>query len=522
VKGAGLTLSLLLAGATVHAQSWPANEWRVNSEREQYERVVWLAAGGAPEPAMRPYHIATALPWWQPWRDSTADSLPSDHVRALAPIGFAVYNGAFPWATTHGVWLGRGLTAGAIVGAAARYRWFTARLQPVVSYAVNLPFELENPSAGFADPVRPFRIDHPQRFGGTSLTVLDAGESFLRADLRALTLGISNERLFWGPEVRHSLILSGQTGFPHLFVGTNRAVPTPIGRFAARLVYGRLTESEWAPPAPTPLRFGSGMVASWLLPGDAVEVGGTRFFHREWPHAFTGRDLLAPFGSLFFDDQFFAGGAADNQLASVFGRARFQRAHFEIFGEFGRNDRSSSQRDLLLEPEHNSAWILGFLKAFALDSSRGRLWSARLEAANGRISPIQHRTRIQASFFEHTPITQGHTQHGLLLGTPLIERATGLELSVDRWSREGRAGVTLFQRQMPPDDSVGVRRDLARTQWDLSASALRFTSRGSVSLRTGIVFDLGRFPGRDARNLYVQAEFSPLVNRKLAASMTDQ
>jgi hypothetical protein len=294
-------------------------------------------------------------------------------------------------------------------------------------------------------------------------------------------------------------------GFPHLFLGTSQALRTRIGRFAGQVIYGKLSSSGYAPAAPTSDRFGSGVLASWQPPrGRGFEIGVSRFYHREWSVGGPGLgDLTVPFGSLFQDVQSTKAGAADNQIVSLFARWRAEEAGFELFGEFGRNDRSGGGRDLALEPEHNSAWLLGFAKTFVRQG--GELWMLRGEYVNGRITALQRLGRGQATFYEHTPITQGHTERGQLLGSPLLERSSGIELAVDRWAKWGRVGVTLMQRAMPSDLAEGASVQTARSQWYTEASAVRFMGRNELFARGGVVLDLNRLPSSDEQNIYLLA-----------------
>ena len=125
--------------------------------------------------------------------------------------------------------------------------------------------------------------------------------------------------------------------------------------------------------------------------------------------------------------------------------------------------------------------------------------------ANGRITSLQQLGRGLATFYEHAPITQGHTQRGQLLGTPLMERSSGFEFSVDRWSPRGRTGVSVLQRAMPSGLGVGDPSRTTRSQWYTEASAVRFMGRYELFARGGLVFDLNRRPGSDETNLHLLA-----------------
>jgi hypothetical protein len=477
---AGLLLPVL-AGA----QGYRTEESSVGSEREAYERVRALAFGT-----------------WTPAVLVRTTTPGQPRVVVLRPSVATFANTGFAWRVAP-VWTGRGATLWASTGAVANWRSVSLRVEPFVSVASNAAFELDG-AVGFRDAMVRSGIDLPQRFGDEPFASVDLGESHATFSQFGVSAGFSSERLFWGPGVKHALVFSSNApGFPRLFAGTSQPLKTPIGWIHGQLIYGRLSETEWAPVAPSAARLGTGFVAWWSPWSSWLSLGATRFYHREWPRTFELAHLLAPFGSFLFDEERFGGGATDNQLASLFGHLRIPEAHAELFGEFGRNDRNVDLRDLSLEPEHNSAWLLGAQKAFRIDSTAGVFWRARLESASGRVSPIQNLGREQATFYEHASITQGHTQRGLLLGTSLIERAGGAEAAVDRFDSRGRLGMQLLQRQMPSDLRVSQPEERQRTQWDLRFSGMRFVGKSEFTWQIGNVWDLNRFPGRDVTSLYL-------------------
>lgn len=510
-----LTLAIwaLLLPAALGAQ-W--RELTVGSEAELYVRAMQTRGAWDGEPAsIRRYGPSVIEDWSRdslsghPWRGRfQADSA---HVWLLRPMVETSFNSAFPWGFNDGaIWQGRGANVAASVGFGARWRWFSLRVEPLIFRAQNAPFQLVGDTTRganpFVDGLTPGSVDIPQRFGRSAYQRIDPGQSELRADVGPVAAGVSTMNEFWGPGIHNSLLLDANAaGFPHFFLGTSRALVTPLGRFSGRVIYGKLSESAYAPGVDVADRIGTGLVVVWQPPsGRGFEIGGARFYHRFWPAGgLRLSDLKIPFGSFFGDAQVNSGGSADNQLASVFARWRAEDSGFELFGEFGRTDRSADLRDLSLEPEHNSAWLLGFAKSWR--PSDDELWMLRGEFVNGRVSMIQDLGRGQSTFYDHTPITQGHTEDGQLLGTPLLERAGGFEVGLDRWAPWGRAGLTIIQRLMPGDLNPAVSAATARSQWYTELSAVRFVGPSEWFAKAGMVFDLNRFPGRDVSNGYLQA-----------------
>src|SRR5262249_29525637 len=156
----------------------------------------------------------------------------------------------------------KGANVWATAGAAFRAGILSVRVEPFVELAQNGAFRLEPTPAGrspYVDDLRPGTIDLPQRFGPSSVRVIDPGQSYIRLDWRGVAAGASSENLFWGPGVKESLLLDDNAaGFPHVFIGTSHLIHTPIGGFHGQLVYGRLTESDWAPTSVSTARLGAG------------------------------------------------------------------------------------------------------------------------------------------------------------------------------------------------------------------------------------------------------------------------
>jgi hypothetical protein len=514
----------VLAAASARAQSARGLESAVGGEWELYARA--LAGRGLlhGQPwSSRPFAPSVLETWADslktphPW----ADALNRDGRRSvsiLRPSLNVSYNSGLPWGLQDGaVWQGRGATVWGSAGALWRGGPFSVRLEPMFSYAQNRAFTLLRNANGsvYGSALEAGFIDVPQRFGDKAYAFVDPGQSFARIDIAHVAAGFSTENLFWGPGLKNALLFDANAaGFPHVFLGTSDAVRTPVGSVYGRIIYGRLEQSEFSAASASRSRLGAGAIAVWMPHGDVFELGVARFYHHRWTGQLGRDELLSPFGSFRHDAQVAnkTTDAPDNQLASAFATVRVPRAGLEIFGEFGRNDRPGSFRDLELEPEHNSAWLLGFLQT--LNWSERSFWTLRAEAANGRIAALQDLGRGQSTFYDHGRLTQGHTERGQVLGTPLIEASSGMNVAIDRWGKTGRLGAELFERQMPDTLATGFgSRAGARSQWDLSASMTRFVGGTDLSLAVGHVWDIHRFEGRDAHNAYVRVGIRPSIGR---------
>jgi len=442
---------------------------------------------------------ATAVGLDGPWRiDSTQ--------RRLAFRGGRIHlglNTGFPLAREDGpAWAGRGITVAASPTLAGRWGVFSYRMAPELWWTANTDFALipAGPTP-FSDPAKGGSIDLPQRFGPDPLGRIDPGESHLAAEWRGVRVAVTAGALRIGAGSEQAMLLQGgQGGFPRFEVGSPDGLATPLGRLTGTLGWGRLAQTPWAAHRRVGARLGGYLVAGWTPPGDRIDLGVARFYHRDWA-GIRARDLLVPFGSLFRDDQTLGLDAVDNQLAVLFARVRAPGAGLELFGEFGRNDRSKDGRDLFVELEHNSAWLIGAQRVWRIEG--GALRSLTLSGASGRI-PAVTRYRGQASFYEHSPLAQGHTMRGQALGTTLMERDGGIEMRFDRFATGGVTAIVLTSRAMANQRAEAVTPEARRHEWGVWWERHQGVAHGRWHVRVGGIADLGRGPtGRDAFGVHV-------------------
>ena len=203
-------------------------------------------------------------------------------------------------------------------------------------------------------------------------------------------------------------------------------------------------------------------------------------------------DLLTPFGSLFFDAQTFANGTADNQLLAVFGRVVDPRSGLVLRAEFGLNDRQTNRRELAVELENNSAWLFSLSRSWA--NAEGIRWVVEATSASARI-PAMQVFRGQATFYEHAPITQGHTNRGHLLGSRLLERLGGAEVRIDRQAKGSAVALVLGTRDLANQRQLVVDEDRLRREWSLITEWTYRDTRGlEWWARVGGIADLNRHP----------------------------
>lgn len=340
------------------------------------------------------------------------------------------------------VWQGRGMTAALTGGMLADYRYVSVGIRPVFTASQNRRFSPSVPeggalpAGGFNDPFVGWGIDLPYRFGDNTFVRLDPGESWVEFFLPRLSFGLTNTTQQWGPAEAFPLLMSSESGgYPRVFARTSR-LASAVGTFEALWSVGRLESSGFdtlvVPGGRT--RILPAVVATWSPRGfPGLELGAGRVFHVRWDRAtVTGGTAMLPFKGLF--KQTNPTGETrqhdQNQAASLFASIAPPGARTEVFFEFYREDHNVNLRDLIGEPDHASAYSVGFRRGWRDSTSIRRL---SLELANSRISHIA-RVREQSSIYVHSIIREGHTSRGQPLGSAAVLGGGGLSVSFDEIS----------------------------------------------------------------------------------------
>jgi hypothetical protein len=283
----------------------------------------------------------------------------------------------------------------------------------------------------------------------------------------------------------------------HAFAGTDGPVALGALRLNVRLIAGRLDQSAYSyADAANRTRYISGVVVALgirQVPG--LEIGGGRLFENIWPDTGFGfGDVVRPlFQSLLksnLNSKFGnAGDRPDNQIASIFGRWAFPESGFELYGEYGREDNAWDMRDLLLEPDHDAAYMLGLARVWKRPG--GRMLVVRGELMNSQVTDLT-RVRPQTPPYEHSPVVQGHTQLGQVLGAPSGYGGGGAHVAVDFYSPSGRVTFSWRRAMREPPAVPSASHDVTQA---LSADGVFFRSRVDLAPEGTLVVNPARNGG---------------------------
>jgi hypothetical protein len=510
--GAAIALVLLPCASFAQIARDSSVDWLVSagSEGERYLRVLQVA-GLAPETqwSVRPFsshalrRIApadTGHPWAAQFK--LRGAIGSAGVQFIQPELIGILNSTFPYGYNDGpIWAGRGLTVAATAGVRGNVGPLSFVLAPQLFRAQNASFPLApNGRTGpqrFGDANSP-GIDLPQRFGDGAYQRVDPGQSSVALSLLGLTVGASTANEFWGPAVESPFLLGNNAaGFVHAFAGTDGPLDLGPLRLNLRLIAGRLDQSPYSyAAAADSRRYISGIVVAVgvrQVPG--LEIGGGRLFENIWPDTGFGfGDVVRPLFQNLLKSQLNskfgnAGDRPDNQLASIFARWAFPQSGVEVYGEYGREDNAWDTRDLLLEPDHDVTYLFGFSRVWKRPGAR--LLVVRGEVFNSLVTHLDH-VRVQTPAYEHSPIVQGHTQLGQILGAPSGYGGGGATVAIDVYSCDRRVSF-VWRRAMrePPVAGSGIH-DVTHA---LSVDGVFFRSAVDLAPEATIVVNPARNGG---------------------------
>jgi len=389
-----------------------------------------------------------------------------------------------------GMILARGYETQFSAGVYAKIGPLSIQLRPEVVYAENKDFRKLSEvyvSPTFNSDAYSYyhaRIDQPERFGNGSYSKASWGQSSIRLTFDPVSIGVSNENLWWGPGVRNSLLMSNNaSGFKHITLNTSKPVKTYIGDFEAQLVGGRLdlsgiaTPSGLTVPVKDDWRYFSGLILTWQPKWvKGLYLGFDRSFivNRQNMGNSIGDYLpiFSPVEKVSFGAPDEASGLNSDdvknrdQYISAFARWVMPESHAEVYFEYGRNDHAYNLRDALTEPEHSRAYIVGIRKLVPLKRADEYI-QVGIEFTQMEGSPTGV-NRSQPTWYQHFLVQGGYTQEGQVLGAGIGPGSNLQSLDVS-WVKGLKKIGFQFERQVQNNDLFYAAINSIRSHWiDLS------------------------------------------------------
>ncbi len=347
----------------------------------------------------------------------------------------------------------KGLQQQLSAGVYASFGPLSVQLQPQLVTAGNPSFDY---TAAYGAPTN------------GSFTKWYGGQSSVRLNAGAFSLGVSTENLWWGPGQFSSLLLSNNApGFGHITFNTRRPIETPVGSFEFQIIAGKINEDsadgglyenfhlqpasltqDWRylnamvvsyRPSFIPGLF-VGMTRAFQLYGNNIDQPGLGFFNK-----------YIPVLSAIFKNN--AGGSIEDargrdQQLSLFARMLFPKSHAEFYFEYGWNDHKANSRDFFSDPEHAAAYIVGGKKLFAL--SKKNTWIEVSGELTHMAQSPDYVVRNAGNWYVHGQVRQGMTHQRQILGAGSGFGNNVQTLAVNWLNGVKKLGVTIQRIQHDP------------------------------------------------------------------------
>ena len=298
-------------------------------------------------------------------------------------------------------------------------------------------------------------IDAPQRFGDKSFWTFDWGDTEIRYTWNTITAGFGTEAIWLGPAKLNPIIHSNNTAsYPKLDIGLRKIeliVPYfgwNLGAIEARGWWGKLSESNWFDNDDSNNEnLISGLAMYYQFP-----------FLKEFTVGLN-RTMLSKFNNISNYTLFkiFVPGLSDSggtdesdQRISITFDYKIEKAGFELYLEWGKNDYSPSKDHYLRYPFHTQGWTFGATKTFELPFNlSGNL---KLEITSLECSADYDRLiDWYSTFYAHHRVTQGYTNYGQWLGAGIGTGGNSQYLGLNIYFKKGVFNVFL-QRRNPDLD----------------------------------------------------------------------
>ena len=311
------------------------------------------------------------------------------------------------------------------------------------------------------------RIDMPERHGEKKHNKILIGQSSIRLNYKGLSLGFSNENIWWGPSIRNSIMMSNHArGFKHITFNTTKPITTKIGNFEWQLISGRLESSGHLPSNSDRQYAGTniyvpkinqlGETDDWrYLQGYTITyspkwISGFSIGFIRWAQMysaliegkytwFNGSPSWFPvFSNMFRKNDISENYEAQiNQAAGIFLRWLWEDSNSEIYVEYNHNDSKQNIRDLLLDSDHSRAVTIGLQKIFNINSDNYLFsWEwTQMEQTASRL------LRNASSWYLHNWTYDGYTNKGEVLGSSIGPGSNSHYFAINRIRFKEKIGI---------------------------------------------------------------------------------
>ena len=414
---------------------------------------------------------------------------PSFTIKCLPFNLIQQYNTNHPYGWNDGAMIpARGFSSKASAGIHASIGKISIQIQPELVVSQNRNFETFFSQQFDTTWSRYYqwlnRSDIPEKFGDKTYTKIFPGQSAIRYNTDAISIGISTENLWWGPGTRNALVMSNNApGFLHLTFNSRKPIHTRIGNFEWQIIGGRLTGSGILPPETNRVytngssviyvpkfeasRYITGMVMSWQpkwVKGLFIGFTKASYLYRS---DISVVDLLLLEGIIKSTSEKNGRKAV---LGSLFARYVMPEEMTELYMEYGRSDKSPNLINLVADNNYPRAYVAGMRKLFP--SKNNSFIEFTTEFTQMQL-PKADLIRAAQSWHTHDYVRQGYTHKGQVLGAGIGPGSNSQMLGI-AWVKGIKRVGLMFERIVRNNDfyysAFEDSKDFRRHWTDLSTT----------------------------------------------------
>lgn len=418
-------------------------------------------------------------------------------LRVYGPDWYNSYNTAAPYGQNDGaLWQGKGYNTSLSAGARLEAYGFELTIKPQVTFSQNLEFEYITPNSAYvnnsnyADKAAVYGyygivyIDAPQRFGDSAFWNFDCGDTEARWSWYTFTVGFGTQAIWLGPAKINPIMHSNNAAsYPKLDIGvreTSLYMPHfgwHLGDIEARVWWGKLTESDYFDNDDSDdNNLMQGVAVAYEFPYifKNFSIGFNRTMLSKW----NNMSAYTLFGTFVPGISTLTSGRGDDsdQRVSVTFDYLLEKANFEVYLEWARNDFSPSLDYIIRYPFHSSGWTLGMQKVFKINNSNSlqilvECTDLQTSADYGQL------IGWYSTFYAHHKVTQGYTNGGQWLGAGIGTGGNSQYLAA-KWIYQKGYSTLFVQRRNPDFDytvaidanSTSTKEDYANGIWTAEAN----------------------------------------------------
>lgn len=375
-------------------------------------------------------------------------------LKAYGPEWFNSFNTAAPYGQNDGaLWQGKGYNTSLTAGVRLEGYGLEITLKPQVSFSQNMEFDLVG-SGVYGNEYSYFwkgNIDLPQRFGNKPYWTFDWGDTEIRYSWHTLTIGFGTQAIWLGPAWLNPMLGSNNSAtYPKFDIGLRRqriVIPKVnwyLGDIEGRIWLGQLSESNYFDnDSSNDKRQIAGFSAAFspsFIPG--FTIGFNKICMSRWDKF--SLKYLNPFYSTNDQEN------PEDQKMSVFFNWVFPKIGFEVYGELGKDDYSTSSTS---NPFHTAIYTVGFKQAITFLKKYNIYFELIGEMNNFEMSQDFQLQWKYMGYYSHSGISQGYTQKGQIIGAGTGFFGTSEFLGLKMYWKRGSA-LFFYHRHSPDTNYV--------------------------------------------------------------------